>query len=177
MKLSLLLPFVLLIAVTNAVNNDYHQMCYETCVHKITYYGMSGGLGSRGANYGILISSILLFLSYLCSIWGKKPLAGNKYIRALLMLIPALVLIGCSSYLVRLQITMAEFYNEYLQGNQDLSYNPFTCDHYGYEGSGLGLCFLVQSYNFAPIITGVFVITEVLVTLLKGPLHPSKTEY
>ncbi|KAG9061282.1 hypothetical protein KI688_007620 [Linnemannia hyalina] len=142
-----------------------------------TYYGMSGGLGSRGADYGILISSILLFLSCLYSIWDKKPLAGNKYIRALLMLIPALALIGCSSYLVHLQITMADFYNEYLQKNQGISYNPFTCDFYGYEGSGIGLCFLVQSYNFAPFITGVFVIIEVLVTLLMGLLYPSKPEH
>ncbi|KAF9538403.1 hypothetical protein EC957_006778 [Mortierella hygrophila] len=151
--------------------------CFFNLAVVSTYYGMTGILGSKGTDYGILVSSILLFLSYLYSIWGKTSFVGNKYIHAFLMLIPAMVLIGCSSYLVHLQITMADFYNKYMQGNQAISYNPFTCDYYGYEGSGFGLCFLMQSYNFAPIITGIFVIIEVLVTLLRGPLHPSKTEH
>ncbi|KAK3839502.1 MAG: hypothetical protein JOS17DRAFT_770588 [Linnemannia elongata] len=148
-------------------------VCFFNLAIVSTYYGLIGGL--NGLDYGILIPSILLFLSYLYSIWGE-PLASSKYIRAFLMLIPALVLIGCSSYLIHLQIIGAEFYNEYMGESQGSTYNPFTCDYFG-GGSGIGYCFLAQSYNFAPIITDVFVIIEVLVTLLRGPLHPFKAEH
>ncbi|KAF9538405.1 hypothetical protein EC957_006780 [Mortierella hygrophila] len=33
MKLSLISSFLFLAAIVNAADNDYKQMCYETCVH------------------------------------------------------------------------------------------------------------------------------------------------
>ena len=149
-------------------------VCFFNLVIVSTYYGLRGGLARKGADYGILISSILLFISYLYSIWGKNPITNNKYVRALLMLILAVVLIGCSSYLVHLQIVLAETYSQYLQGNQSNTLNPFTCDSYEEGWEGIGNCFLDQSYNFGTIITGIFVIIEVLVTFFRGPLHPLK---
>ncbi|KAG0270426.1 hypothetical protein BGZ96_006307, partial [Linnemannia gamsii] len=45
-------------------------------------------------DYAVIISSVVLLPAYLYSIWGKKSLVTNKYIRAVLMLLPALFLIG-----------------------------------------------------------------------------------
>ncbi|KAG0278301.1 hypothetical protein BGZ96_002448 [Linnemannia gamsii] len=34
MKISIIASFFFLAAVVNAIDNEYHQMCYEICTHK-----------------------------------------------------------------------------------------------------------------------------------------------
>ncbi|KAG0284987.1 hypothetical protein BGZ96_010709 [Linnemannia gamsii] len=125
-------------------------------------------------NYGMIISSVLIFIAYLYSIWGKKTLTSNKYARAVLMLIPGLILLGISLHQVRLQIKKAKFVNDHRVTDEG-NFNPFSCA--GYGGDLTEMCVVIQCYIFVPIITGFFVIIEVFVTLFRGPLHPAKNEY
>ncbi|KAG0287542.1 hypothetical protein BGZ97_007065 [Linnemannia gamsii] len=126
-------------------------------------------------DYGMIISSSLLFISYVYSIWGKRPLASNKYARAVLMLIPGLVLLGISLRQIHLQITKAKAINDNRQSESEMgNLNPFSCAGWG---ESTGFCIVIQCYFFVPIITGFFVIFEVLVTLLKGPIHSVKGDY
>ncbi|KAG0274748.1 hypothetical protein BGZ96_004112 [Linnemannia gamsii] len=123
-------------------------------------------------DYGMIIPSVLLFIAYVYSIWGKKPLISNKYARAVLMLIPGLVLLGISLRQIQFQITAAKFLNENRELREVQDFDPFSCA--GWADS-TKFCIIMQLYFFVPIITGFFVIIEVFVTLFRGPLHPAKS--
>lgn len=118
-------------------------------------------------DYGMIIPSVLLFFTYVYSTWGKKPVISNKYARAVLMLIPGLVLLGISLRQIHFQI------ENYYQDGFPHKLESFSCD--GWADS-TKFCVVMQCYFFVPIITGFFVIIEVFVTLFRGPLHPAKGE-
>ncbi|KAK3839528.1 MAG: hypothetical protein JOS17DRAFT_190091, partial [Linnemannia elongata] len=125
-------------------------------------------------NYAVIIASVILFPAYLYSILGKKPLVSNKYIRAVLMLLPALFLIGVQLHQVDVRIKRVKEFNEFL-GEEFSKIEPFSCA--SSDGSEDPNCVLVQSYTFIPVVTGFFVIIEVAVTLFRGPLHSPKEAY
>ncbi|KAF9145516.1 hypothetical protein BG015_011875 [Linnemannia schmuckeri] len=106
--------------------------------------------------------------------WGKKSLVSNKHARAVLMLLPALFLIGVQLCYIDLEIRYAKWFNADLT-EESPRYNPFSCA--GINGGVSALCAVLQSYTFIPIIVGFFVIIEVTVTLVPGPLHPAKAAY
>ncbi len=124
-------------------------------------------------DYAIITASVVLFPAYLYSIWGKKPLASNKYARAVLMLLPALFLIGVQLRFIDLMIKLVNSMNEKHPGHQ--ATNPFSCANS--DGSVSTPCSLLQCHIFVPVVVGFFVIVEVAVTLFRGPLHSSKEAY
>ncbi|KAK3848493.1 MAG: hypothetical protein J3R72DRAFT_429145 [Linnemannia gamsii] len=117
-------------------------------------------------NYVTSIASPILFLAYLYSIWGQPRL--HKFLRAPLMLLPALFMIAAMLQYIHRMVQFAEMVNE--QRPPEHKVVPFIC----YGESITAICAISQSYTFIPIIVGFFVIIEVFVTLLRGPLYPSK---
>ncbi|KAG0363187.1 hypothetical protein BGX24_004951 [Mortierella sp. AD032] len=117
-------------------------------------------------NYVSSIASPILFLAYLYSIWGQPRL--HKFLRAPLMLFPAVFMIAAMLQHIHRMVQIADMVNE--QRPPGRKFVPFTC----YGESITASCAISQSYTFIPIIVGFFVIIEVFVTLLRGPLYPSK---
>jgi hypothetical protein len=169
MAIIVLVNFVIVIiqhAWVIRMNNEYYRSIpdrneyFESSLYEYTW-----------ADYAVIISSVVLLPAYLYSIWGKKSLVSNKYARAVLMLLPALFLIGVQLRQVDLIIQSAKFINEY-RPEQLGKYNPFSCaDSFTPVN---GKCGVTMSYIFIPAIVGFFVIIEVAVTLFRGPLHPAK---
>ncbi|KAG0278303.1 hypothetical protein BGZ96_002450 [Linnemannia gamsii] len=127
-------------------------------------------------DYGVIAFSVILFLSYVYSILVKRHLFHHRFVRAFLMLFPALFLLGIMFYSIHVQLKGAQFANETLREDYFmLRVDPFSCN--GTKGESMSICAVMQSYIFVPIVTGVFVIIEVLVTLLRGPLHHPKADY
>ncbi|KAG9070435.1 hypothetical protein KI688_007971 [Linnemannia hyalina] len=124
-------------------------------------------------DYAIIIASVVLFPAYLYSIWGKKPLVSNKYIRASLMLLPALFLISVQLRQIDVALMFFKFVVE--RSGRDRWIKPFSCANS--DGSVDAECTLMQSHIFVPIVTGFFAIIEVAVTFFRGPLHPAKEVY
>ncbi|KAF9099836.1 hypothetical protein BGX23_011436 [Mortierella sp. AD031] len=117
-------------------------------------------------DYTVIITSVLLLLSYLYSIWGKPRV--HKFVRAFLMLLCACLLLGVQLRQVDLAIRLVK--------RHSIEYNPFSCS--GADDSTIAAaCGLQQGYTFIPIVTGFFAIIEVFVTLFRGPLHPPKAAY
>ncbi|KAG0281193.1 hypothetical protein BGZ95_006019 [Linnemannia exigua] len=117
-------------------------------------------------DYAFIITSPILFLAYLYSIWGQPRL--HKYLRAFLMLLPALFLMGPMLRQIHLQIENAKKFNQYTPS--EMEFEPFRC----YGDTIDPACFVFRAYTFIPVIVGFFVLIEVFVTLLRGPLHPTK---
>ncbi|KAF8928646.1 hypothetical protein BGZ47_001492, partial [Haplosporangium gracile] len=108
-------------------------------------------------DYALIISSVLLLPAYLYSIWGKKSLVSNKYTRAVLMLLPALFLIGVQLRQIDLTIKFIKMSNA---RKPELFRNePFSCANS--DGSIAATCGLVQSQLFVPVIVGFFALIEV----------------
>ncbi|KAK3839529.1 MAG: hypothetical protein JOS17DRAFT_729374 [Linnemannia elongata] len=124
-------------------------------------------------DYAVIISSVILLPAYLYSIWGKRSFVSNKYARAVLMLLPALFLIGVQ---LRQVDVIIRSYNRLFEGfPPELRSSPFSCS---YPGHGFNAtCGFGQSYMFVPVVVGFFVIIEVVVTLFRGPLHSPKEAY
>ncbi|KAG0288246.1 hypothetical protein BGZ96_007950 [Linnemannia gamsii] len=116
-------------------------------------------------DYAVIISTVVLLHAYLYSIWGKKSLVSNKYARAVLMLLPALFLIGVQFSLVD---SLIQLKRPELRGQ----INPFSC--WRIEGGIDAGCGIWHSSTLFPIIFGFFVIIEVAVTFFRGPLHSPK---
>ncbi|KAG0290884.1 hypothetical protein BGZ97_006043 [Linnemannia gamsii] len=125
-------------------------------------------------DYAIIISSVVLLPAYLYSIWGKKSLVSNKYARAVLMLLPALFLIGVQLRQVDLRMQLADYMDQRIPENSAMT-QPFSC--WRREGGIDAGCGVWQSYTFIPVVFGFFVIIEVAVTLFRGPLHSTKEAY
>ncbi|KAG0049972.1 hypothetical protein BGZ89_004015 [Linnemannia elongata] len=124
-------------------------------------------------DYTIIIASVVLLIAYLYSIWGKKAHISNKYARAVLMLLPALFLIGVQLRQVDLTIKFAKMVNE-SRPSSALQIEPFSCANS--DGSVDAKCSLVMSHIFVPVVTGFLTIIEVAVTLFRGPLHPAAAD-
>ncbi|KAF9125523.1 hypothetical protein BGW39_007323 [Mortierella sp. 14UC] len=121
----------------------------------------------KWTDVAMLIASLALFLAYLCSIWSKPRL--HKFVRAALMLLPALFLLGVQLRQIQLRIELINTINKRLP-SQYGSLKPFSCD-----GSTDASCGILQSWTFIPVIVGFFVVIEVFVTLFSGVTHTSKS--
>lgn len=165
-------------------------ICLVNLVIVSTYYGWVIGTMSSArqdrlgkprysynwADYGIIAFSTILFISYIYSLVGKKHLFHHRFVRAFLMLFPALFLLGIMFRSIHVQIESARMTDENLTGDYFMvRIDPFSCD--GLKGDSLSICAIMQSYIFLPIVIGVFVIIEVVVTLFRGPLHHPKADY
>ncbi|KAF9927238.1 hypothetical protein FBU30_003421 [Linnemannia zychae] len=122
-------------------------------------------------DYTLLIASPILVLAYFYSIFGKRQLFNNRFIRAALMAIPALFLIGLQ---LRLIVNIIDTTRYLSQRKPDWAdkHNAFTC-----AGSEDAACAIGQAFFFVPVIVGFFTLIEVLVTLIRGPLRSSKDIY
>lgn len=159
-----------LIPLSNKITAERFRQMYEEGITDIDYdfqYEYYWG------DYAIIISSVLLLPAYLYSIWGKRSLVSNKHARAVLMLLPALFMIGVQLRQVDLTIIYFKMLNERHRGyTEDI--DPFSCANTDTDGIVGANCALLQSYTFIPIVVGFFVIIEVAVTFFRGPLHPPK---
>ncbi|KAG0301008.1 hypothetical protein BGZ97_002980 [Linnemannia gamsii] len=126
------------------------------------------------ADYGIIASSVILFLAYIYSLFVKKPLIRNRFVRAILMLLPGVFLLGVMLRSIRLLIDSFKLTSDSSPDNFAVKIDPFTCIGFNKPE---GPCTVMKSYVIVPMITGFFVIIEVLVTLIRGPLHPPKAGY
>ncbi|KAF9125530.1 hypothetical protein BGW39_007330 [Mortierella sp. 14UC] len=86
-------------------------------------------------DYTTIIASIVLLIAYIFSVLGKPFCFISPRIRAALMIIPALFILG---NLIR-----------FMQ--------------------------MGQAMMWVSLVTGIFVVIDVVVTLTRGPLHPPKT--
>ncbi|KAF8927205.1 hypothetical protein BGZ47_002268 [Haplosporangium gracile] len=129
------------------------------------------------ADYGIIGCSIILFVSYIYSLWVKRPLFcfRNRFIRAVLMLIPGVFLLGIMVRAVKHLISSLKLSSDDSSNdNFAVRIDPFTCISFG---ETKGPCTVLKCYVSLPMVTGFIVIVEVLVTLIRGPLHPTKPGY
>ncbi|KAF9538406.1 hypothetical protein EC957_006781 [Mortierella hygrophila] len=129
------------------------------------------------ADYGIIGCSAILFFAYIYSIWVKKAMFcfGNRIVRAVLMLIPGGFLLGIMVRAVHHLIESLKLSSDKSSNdNFTVRIDPFTCIGFGNTD---GPCTVLKCYVSFPIVVGFFVIIEVLVTLLRGPLHPTKPGY
>ncbi|KAF9900418.1 hypothetical protein EC991_007352 [Linnemannia zychae] len=88
----------------------------------------------------------------------------QKIARAVLMSLPAILLLVVGILQIKDAIGGSNLVKQALP--QDSGSNPFSC-----VGAADVTCVIFQGYIFIPVIVGVFVLVEVLVTLLRGPLH------
>ncbi|OAQ29446.1 hypothetical protein K457DRAFT_32318 [Linnemannia elongata AG-77] len=124
-------------------------------------------------DYAIIVPSVILLPAYIYSIWGKRSLVPNKYARAVLMLLPALFMIGVQ--LRQVDLILQAFHKVFKDAPAEYVVSPFSCVPAG--NSFLAACIVGQSYQFVPVVVGFFVIIEVAVTLFRGPLHSPKEAY
>ncbi|KAF9288589.1 hypothetical protein BGZ88_008115 [Linnemannia elongata] len=125
------------------------------------------------ADYGIIGCSVILFFAYIYSIWVKRPLFcfRNRFVRAVLMLIPGGFLLGIMVRAIRHLIESLKLSSDKSDDNFEVRIDPFTCIGFG---ETKGPCTVLKCYVAFPIVVGFFVVLEVFVTLLRGPLHPTK---
>ncbi|KAF9900414.1 hypothetical protein EC991_007348 [Linnemannia zychae] len=118
----------------------------------------------------VLIASPVLFFAYLYSIWGKARL--SKSVRAPLMLLPALFLLGIRLRQIHLQVGLYKMINAERQSMMpDWAFEevqPFVC-----MGKVDSTCGILQASIFIPVIVGIFTVIEVFVTLFRGPSNPA----
>ncbi|KAK3848485.1 MAG: hypothetical protein J3R72DRAFT_429128 [Linnemannia gamsii] len=116
-------------------------------------------------DYFTIIASISLLLSYLFSVFGKSFSFISPRIRAALMTTPALFIFGNQIRYMLVKIKHADALNRDSQGATHVDY--FSC--FGIDGPE---CPVMQGYTFFPIVVSLFVLIEVIVTLVRGPLLP-----
>lgn len=117
-------------------------------------------------DYMLILVSVLLLFAYVYSIWGKSLSTVHKYIRASLMSLPALFLLSLQLRAIDAKIRHAKF----IERTTDAGFiYPFAC-----TGAD---CHIFQSYMFFPVVTGFFALVEVLITLVRGPVHPATKEF
>ncbi|KAF9130604.1 hypothetical protein BGX30_013444 [Mortierella sp. GBA39] len=92
------------------------------------------------SDYGVIAFSVILFISYIYSIVGKKHLFHHRFERAFLMLFPALFLLGIMFRAIHAQIESAKMTNENLTG--DYFMNNDSPPHVLTAGAGLAGLFL-----------------------------------
>ncbi|KAG0363188.1 hypothetical protein BGX24_004952 [Mortierella sp. AD032] len=122
-----------------------------------------------------IITSVILFGIYAYSFWARNKVTSliqNKFLRAILILIPAVLLlyIDCR-YINALRITQNHINesrrNRYPELYDEIKVEVFVCDK---ENT---LCFLMLSRLFLGVITGLFVAVEVAMSFFMSPPRPS----
>ncbi|KAG0219546.1 hypothetical protein BGX33_002491 [Mortierella sp. NVP41] len=119
-------------------------------------------------DYMSIISGVVLFVTYLYSLWGKTLV--HKYIRAFLVLIPTVMLLYYSiNFMVSLINARDAINNMHKErfGDEHESlakFDPFTCE------SRDQVCLSMNSHIFLGLIAGVFALVEVAMSLFMSPI-------
>ncbi|KAG0054193.1 hypothetical protein BGZ89_002705 [Linnemannia elongata] len=113
--------------------------------------------------FAIIISSVFLFFAYLYAVLGKKPLV-HRFVRAALMLVPALFLLGI----------MFPWVDASVQVGKMMGKSMFTCWYW--PDDLINWCRVDVVHHFIAIITGIFVAIEVFITLLSTAVIPDKED-
>ncbi|KAF9099829.1 hypothetical protein BGX23_011429 [Mortierella sp. AD031] len=101
-------------------------------------------------DWGEIIAVVILFLSYIYAFKGPHKL--HKYLRALLMLIPAVLILYIN----------LDFLAKYLRNTSTRTGLRFQCNEPD--------CYLTWTLVFLSIVLGFFVLIEVGMTLAWGPM-------
>ncbi|KAK3848514.1 MAG: hypothetical protein J3R72DRAFT_429169 [Linnemannia gamsii] len=122
------------------------------------YYSRSNTWRLLWSHWAIIISAIGFFFAYIFALRGTTTIAIHKYLRAFLFLVPVGVVlyITCSTINTVLEFTS----KSYGRGA-----SPFLCYPEDYA------CYLFNTNLFMSLITALFVVIEVGMTLAWGPLE------
>ncbi|KAK3848497.1 MAG: hypothetical protein J3R72DRAFT_518497 [Linnemannia gamsii] len=121
-----------------------------------------------------ILTAVILFGIYAYSVWARNKVTSliqNRFLRAILILIPAVLLLyiecRCINALRIMQNRINESRrNRYPEFYDEVKVNNFVCDKEN------NLCFLMLSQLFLAVITGLFVVVEVAMSFFTSP-HPS----
>ena len=111
----------------------------------------------------IIISSVFLFFAYLYAVFGKKPLV-HRFVRAALMLVPALFLL----------VIIFLWVDGWDRMGKMMGRSMFTC--WIWPDDMVNWCRVDVAHHFVAIITGFFVAIEVFITLLSTAVIPGKED-
>ncbi|KAG0289588.1 hypothetical protein BGZ96_006875 [Linnemannia gamsii] len=120
-----------------------------------TYASEPGMMTVR--DWTTIIFSVILFISYVYSFYGKRVL--EKHMRVFWMLIPCLTLMGIGFDAINEEIVLAKLNHE----------NAFQCPYLS--------CLLPNIVFFAIAITGLFSLIEIGMAYAWGPLQPKNRLY
>ncbi|KAF9148551.1 hypothetical protein BG015_009707, partial [Linnemannia schmuckeri] len=113
-------------------------------------------------DWALIVCSSVLFLAY---IYAYKVLTTrlHKYLRAILMLVPAVLIlfVGIQYIYLVLRLTFPLHHGPP---------TPFTCSYL--SGLQRAYCGVVESTYFFAILTGLFALLEIYLTIRYGPMQP-----
>ncbi|KAG9070439.1 hypothetical protein KI688_007975 [Linnemannia hyalina] len=112
----------------------------------------------------LIVSSSALFLAY---IYAYKVITTrlHKYLRALLMVIPTVLMLFVGIQYVHLVLKL-----EFPRNHGPPS--PFACNYL--SGLERAYCGVVEATYFFAILTGLFGLLEIYVTIRNGPMQPKE---
>ncbi|KAK5827789.1 hypothetical protein F5H01DRAFT_102171 [Linnemannia elongata] len=113
-------------------------------------------------DWTLVVSSSVLFLAYLCA-YKVITTRLHKYLRALLMLIPTVLVLFVGIQYIHLVLSP-----DYPM--PDGPPTPFDCAYL--SGLERMYCGVVEFSYFLAIITGLFALLEIYTTIRKGPMLP-----
>ncbi|KAF9099834.1 hypothetical protein BGX23_011434 [Mortierella sp. AD031] len=126
--------------------------------------------GLEWQDYMSIISGVVLFVTYLYSLWGKTLV--HKCIRAFLVLIPTVMLLYLSisalAHLIEFWDSAKRLRERYNPNFDDyfVSHNPFSCG----DSSDYHYCLAMNSNISIGLIAGVFALVEVTMSLFMSPM-------
>ncbi|KAK5827793.1 hypothetical protein F5H01DRAFT_399389 [Linnemannia elongata] len=140
----------------------------------LAWYGYLAYYNEQAKKYGdneatllwgdwvVIISAIGFFIFYILSLRGSGFQNVHKYVRTFLLLVPTIVVLYLTCNAIHLEL---QAYSEYASSGYDYG-APFTCgDISNYS------CYLQYTNMFMGLISALFVVIEVGVTLAWGPLE------
>ncbi|KAG0219542.1 hypothetical protein BGX33_002487 [Mortierella sp. NVP41] len=128
-----------------------------------------------GAN---IFAATALFLTYLYALLG--PPKVHKYTRAILILVLAVLLVYINSEYIAKTLKLAEKASDFLDklpfnlGKKPQDYVRTALDCEGTSPENIRTCQLNWATRVIAIITSIFVVPEIVLTILWGPLPSTK---
>ncbi|KAF9272867.1 hypothetical protein BGZ88_004293, partial [Linnemannia elongata] len=115
-------------------------------------------------DWALIVSSSVLFLSY---IYAYKVVTTrlHKYLRALLMVVPTVLVLFVGIQYVHLVLKL-EFPTNHGPPT------PFACSYI--SGLERAYCGVVEATYFFAILTGLFALLEIYLTIRNGPMQPKE---
>ncbi|KAG0366021.1 hypothetical protein BGX24_003866 [Mortierella sp. AD032] len=150
---------------------------YSYRVHQVKYARSLGILDEEDANLGwkdicSILTAVILFGIYAYSVWARNKVTSfiqNRFLRAILILIPAVLLLYIECESINWRRNVQNLMNESRRSHLPEDYpdipkiNLFVChkdDPY---------CFLMLSQIILAVITGLFVVVEVAMSFFMSP--------
>ncbi|KAK3831928.1 MAG: hypothetical protein J3R72DRAFT_454484 [Linnemannia gamsii] len=154
---------------------------YGYVASQISYAREQGGwegyyTSLRWGDICSIITAVILFGIYAYSACTRNKVTSliqNKFLRAILILIPTGLLLYLNCHVINGLIFIQNTVNESTKNSFEDSYdesfklNMFVCD------KEIPLCFLMLSHIFLAVITGVFVCVEVVMSFFLSSPRPS----